>query len=102
MAWLLDSIESFKNIFNWSQPSKTFPLYLLVLALWLLTIFVPGRYIILAVGLHQFLSTFLPKGSGESPTSVRLCNLLHAVPNDDDLDKVFKSSGLRLDSIYII
>ena len=90
MAWLLDSLESFKNLFNWSVPSKTYPLYVGVLSLLVLTMLVPGRYLILAVGLHQFFAAFMPKGSGESPMSVRLCNLLHAVPNDDDLDKVYQ------------
>ena len=89
MAWLLDSIESFKNLFNWSAPGKTWPLYMAVVGLWLLAVFVPGRFLLLALGLYQFFACFLPKGKGESAASIKFCNLLHAVPNDDDLDKIY-------------
>lgn len=55
MAGIIDKLESFKNIFNWTVPSKTFPLYALLVATWLATILIPGRYLIL-MGLLFFLS----------------------------------------------
>lgn len=42
MGWILDLIESFKNILNWTAPNKTYPIYLALLGIWLLTIVIPG------------------------------------------------------------
>jgi len=47
MSWILDLIESFKNIFNWTNPSKTNVLYTALICLWITSILIPGRYIIL-------------------------------------------------------
>eukprot|EP01035_Chromulina_nebulosa_P017957 gene17957-23586_t len=64
MSWLLDIIESFKNIFNWTNPSKTYPIYLFFIAFWIVSIMIPSRYIILTIGLHQFFYKFLPDPDG--------------------------------------
>ena len=59
MSTILDAIESFKNLFNWTRPYRTYPLYLGLLAIWAVTIVVPGRMIILGVGLYEFFFVLL-------------------------------------------
>jgi hypothetical protein len=88
MSWLLDIIESFKNIFNWTTPSKTFILYIAMIALWLTSIIIPGRYLILMVGLHQFFYKFLPDPDGKQMLQ-KLYNLMQSLPNDDDLRQLY-------------
>ena len=89
MAWILHLIESIKHIFTWAIPSKTFPLYLCLVAVWLVTVMVPGRWLILVLGLFEFLSKFLPPAEGNS-FSVRASNLLASLPNDDDLERIYR------------
>lgn len=88
MNWLLDLIESFKNIFNWTLPEKTFPIYVAFVAIWVLTVFIPGRIIILGIGLYEFLYIFLPIPDGNE-ISIRFANLLNSIPNDDDLVQIY-------------
>ena len=88
MNWLLDTTESFKNIFNWTSPSKTLPIYLSLVAIWLVCVVVPGRFIILTVGLYEFLYKFIPE-PGENAAQIRLSNLLQSIANDDDLEHLF-------------
>lgn len=85
---ILDRIESFKNIFNWSVPSKTYYIYLAVLIFWILTVIIPGRYIILVCGLFDFFYVFMPQPE-DSPLVTKFNNLMEAVPNDDDLEQVY-------------
>ena len=85
MNWLLDNIESFKNIFNWTSPSKTFPIYCCLVVLWILTVCIPGRILILIVGLYEFLFIFLPIPDGNEMV-IRFYNLLQSIPNDNDLE----------------
>jgi len=61
MNWLLDIMESFKNIFDWTSPYKTLPIYVLIFLSWLAFVVVPGRYIILAIGVYQFIDRFIPR-----------------------------------------
>lgn len=88
MFWILDILESFKNIFNWTAPSKTLPIYIGLIILWLLTIFIPGQLLILAVGLYQFLYVILPIPDGNELT-IRFVNLLQSIPNDDDIVQIY-------------
>jgi hypothetical protein len=88
MCWLLDLLESTKNIFNWTSPNKTWPIYILVVVIWIITVIIPGRIIILTVGLYEFLFVFLPIPDGKE-TIVRLSNLIASIPNDDDLDQIY-------------
>lgn len=90
MNWLLDQIESAKNIFNWTAPSKTFPIYLAVVAAWLVTVVVPGRLLILGWGLYQFLFICLPIPEGRQ-TMIRISNLLQSIPNDDDIAQIYSA-----------
>ena len=75
MNWLLDQIESCKNILNWTSPSKTYPLYIALVAIWLVTVVVPGRLLILAIGMYEFFFVFLPIPEGRS-TVIRFSNLI--------------------------
>lgn len=84
----LDSIESFKNLFTWAVPDKTYVVFLALLLLWILTILIPGRYIILVAGCSEFLYIFLPQ-SKQSTFMTRFSNLLESIPNDDDLKQVY-------------
>ena len=95
MSWLLDSIESSKNLFNWTAPNKTWPLYLCLVAAWLVTIAVPGRFLLLSWGLYQFFFVFIPIPEGRS-LMIRCGNLLQSIANDDDLERVYASERRAL------
>ena len=88
MNWLLDQIESAKNIFNWTAPNKTYPIYLAIIAVWLVTVMIPGRLLILAFGLYEFLFVLLPIPEGRS-TMIRFSNLIQSIPNDDDIAQIY-------------
>lgn len=90
MNWLLDQIESAKNILNWTAPSKTFPIYLAIVAVWLVTVVVPGRLLILGWGLYQFFFICLPIPEGRN-TMIRISNLLQSIPNDDDIAQIYST-----------
>jgi hypothetical protein len=90
MAGVIDKLESFKNLFNWTVPSKTFPLYALLVATWLATLLIPGRYLILlglpshppplfcshyscgplSVGISEFFFVFMPQPE-ELPLTIK-------------------------------
>lgn len=89
MGSILNSIESFKNIFNWTVPSKTLLIYWSIVTFWIVSIFVPGRYLLLFGGLYDFFYYFMPQPD-DFPFDTRLQNLLEAVPNDDDLEQVYE------------
>lgn len=88
MSWILDMIESYKNLFVWTLPKKTYPIYILLVVIWILTVFIPGRYLILSWGLYQFLYILLPIPEGDEYI---ICwdNYLQSIPNDDDLHQVY-------------
>lgn len=88
MSWLLDLVESAKNLMNWSSPARTWPLYLLLFLVFMLTVLVKNRYIVLVVGLQQFFDIFVsgPSSGITSPTSTKVNNFLHSIPNDDDIE----------------
>jgi hypothetical protein len=89
MAWMLDLVESTKNVFNWTSPSKTFPLYCILVVFWLLTLVIPNRYIILVIGIYQFMAKWLPSVSEDGvtlPFYVKMHNFLQSIPNDDDIE----------------
>jgi hypothetical protein len=88
MAYILNFLESFKNVLNWTVPSKTYPLYIGLILTWIATVIIPGRYLVLGIGLYEFLYCFFPQPD-EFPIVTRFFNLLEAVPNDDELEKVF-------------
>jgi hypothetical protein len=89
MGSILNSIESFKNIFNWTIPTKTHLIYWTIVVFWIVSIIVPGRYLLLFGGLYDFIYCFLPQPD-DYPFDTRLQNLLEAVPNDDDLEQVYE------------
>lgn len=88
MCVILNYIEKFKNICLWVYPAKTKPLYIGLIGIWLLTVLIPGRYLILGIGLYQFLFKFIPEPS-EKPMSIKIKNFLQSIPNDDDIDKAY-------------
>ena len=88
MNWLLDIVESGKNWLNWTIPEKTFIIYATFLILWILTIMIPGRILILLVGLYEFLYIFLPIPEGNQ-IAIILMNILNSIPNDDDLISIY-------------
>lgn len=69
-----------KNLLNWTHPSKTMLVYLLVVLAWLILLAIPGRYIVLALGLYEFSKAWIgvePKrGEDPAPLAVKLKNLL--------------------------
>lgn len=84
----LDSFESLKNIFTWADPRKTAVIFVLSSLGWIVTSLVPSRWLILAVGLSEFLYAFMPQPK-QSTMSIRLNNLLESIPNDADLRDVY-------------
>ena len=48
----------------------------------------PGRYLILIIGLYEFFYKFIPEPEGNT-LSIKYSNLLQAVPNDDDLEQLY-------------
>jgi len=50
-------------------------------------VLVPGRYIILAIGIYQFIDKFIPRPEASSIMTI-YNNLLTTIPNDDDLEQV--------------
>ncbi|CAN0400964.1 unnamed protein product, partial [Laminaria digitata] len=46
--------QAVKNLLNWTHPSKTMLVYSLIALAWLILLVVPGRYIVLALGLFEF------------------------------------------------
>ena len=88
MSYILNAMESYKNLFNWTSPGKTYPIYYLLIIIWLATVCIPGRYLILAIGLYQFLFRFLPE-IDPVPNEIRLQNIMEALPNDDDIQKAY-------------
>jgi len=88
MSYILNCVESLKNLLNWTIPSKTFPLYCALVAIWLATVIIPGRYLILSIGLYQFLFKFLPDFD-PLPTEIRFFNTIETLPNDDDIQNAY-------------
>jgi hypothetical protein len=85
---VIDSAESFKNVFTWAQPDRTAILFVLALLGWVVTQTVPSRYLILGAGLYEFSAVF-PSQSKESAWGTRINNLLESVPNDVDMRDVY-------------
>jgi len=101
VAWIqnivdatMDMIESYKNLLNWTIPSKTVYIYTALLCVWLLTCFVPGRFLLLLLGVYEFLYAFFPEPK-VFPWSIRIGNLQHSIPNDDDLDDIYRTDQKR-------
>ena len=84
----LDSFESLKNIFTWADPRKTAVIFAVSLLGWIVASLVPSRWLILTVGMSEFLYAFMPQ-SKQSTMSIRLNNLLESIPNDADLRDVY-------------
>ena len=84
---ILNAIESYKNLFNWTSPSKTLPVYITLVLIWVLTATIPGRYLILAIGLYQFFEKFLK--FDPVPNMIRIQNVMEALPNDDDIQQAY-------------
>lgn len=84
----LDSFESFKNIFTWADPRKTTIIFLICVCAWIATSLVPSRWLILAVGLSEFLYALFPQPKHSSMTT-RINNFLESIPNDADLRDIF-------------
>lgn len=99
MNWLLDLIESFKNILNWTAPGKTYPIYMCLLGIWFVTIIIPGRIIILIVGLYQFLAVLIPPPKNNS-VGIKFQNFLKSIPNDDDIEQVYARERKKVAEKY--
>ncbi|CAM9903085.1 unnamed protein product, partial [Pylaiella littoralis] len=96
---VLDMVEAVKNLLNWTHPPKTLMVYVVVALLWLILLAVPGRYIVLALGLLEFSKAWVGGGGGaghesvvsnEAPPpppglAIKLRNLLDSLPVDSEL-----------------
>lgn len=88
MVVILNYIETFKNVFLWVSPAKTKPIYLALGVVWLATVVIPGRFLILLIGLYQFLFKFIPEPQ-EKTIAIKFNNFIQSIPNDDDIDRVY-------------
>lgn len=71
--------KAVKNLLNWTHPSKTMLVYLFVALAWLVLLAIPGRYIVLALGLFEFSKAWIgvePKRGDPAPLAIKLKNLL--------------------------
>ncbi|CAN0558138.1 unnamed protein product, partial [Ectocarpus sp. 8 AP-2014] len=48
-----------KNLLNWTHPPKTLLVYAIVALAWLVLLMVPGRYIVLTLGLLEFSKAWM-------------------------------------------
>ncbi|CAM9814137.1 unnamed protein product, partial [Discosporangium mesarthrocarpum] len=77
-----------KNLLNWSHPAKTAKVYGALFLVWVVLLLIPGRYILLALGIHQFSAHWrgpAKEPDGPDPTALRIGNLLASLPTDLDL-----------------
>lgn len=97
LASTLDQIESTKNLLNWTHPSKSSLVFAAAVMLWLLFVFVPTRYVILAVGCFEFGKAFIPAlqppPADHVPAGSLPSNLLAAVANDEDLRRSYTTEA---------
>eukprot|EP00752_Nemacystus_decipiens_P018720 g16783.t1 len=97
---VLDTVEAVKNLLNWTHPPKTLMVYALVALVWIVLLVVPGRYIVLTLGLLEFSKAWLgakEPGADElvpdhaaaahppPPLATKLKNLLMSLPVDSEL-----------------
>ncbi|CAN0041907.1 unnamed protein product [Ectocarpus sp. 12 AP-2014] len=93
---VLDTVEAVKNLLNWTHPPKTLLVYAVVALAWLVLLVVPGRYIVLTLGLLEFSKAWMTGGqepevvAGDgggtpSPLAIKLRNLLLSLPVDSEL-----------------
>eukprot|EP00903_Cladosiphon_okamuranus_P005945 g5874.t1 len=97
---VLDMVEAVKNLLNWTHPPKTLMVYALVALVWVVLLVVPGRYIVLTLGLLEFSKAWLgakEPGAEEVvmdrsastrpplPLATKLKNLLMSLPVDSEL-----------------
>lgn len=79
-AFRASTSQTIKNLLNWTHPPKTALVYALVAVVWLCLLVVPGRYLILALGLYEFSKAWLgmepPATDGPPPLAIKLKNLL--------------------------
>ncbi|CAM9610591.1 unnamed protein product [Chrysoparadoxa australica] len=97
LSSILSMFEVIKNLLNWTHPPKTLIAYALIFVVWLVLLLIPGRYIVLLVGLYAFSAKLFPTPDAETahiklanrthppPFSTKLGNLMKSIPNDEDL-----------------
>lgn len=86
---VLDALETVKNLVNWTHPPKTLLLYGVVALAWLFFLVIPGRYLILGLGLYEFTKVWLgvdpPVVDETPPLAVKIKNLIVSLPVDSEL-----------------
>ena len=88
LGYVLDFLESWKNMLSWTHPEKTGFVLLCSLVGVLLFAKIQTRWLLLAGGLYEFTYRLIPFYSG-SPMTTRLFNLLRSLPNDADLKRCY-------------
>lgn len=79
--------QAVKNLLSWTHPPKTLLVYAVVAVAWLVLLVVPGRYIVLTLGLLEFSKAWVTGGQEPalvadggggtpSPLAIKLRNLL--------------------------
>jgi len=85
-----NTLEQFKNLWNWSHPRKTAALMFLTCFLFVLFLVVPSRFIILFVGIFLFTERFRPLGV----MIIKLNHLMALTPTNDDLIQIYTKGPL--------
>lgn len=100
LGFVLDAIESYKNLLNWTHPKKTAMVYAVAIAVWLAFVILPGRIIILTIGLFEFLKKFIfgvmPPPDPNVKNGFILDNLVASIPNDEDLRVAYTNEANAL------
>lgn len=83
------AIESFQNLLNWTHPEKTAVVFGLILLASILFSFIPGRYIILGVGVSEFGAALREYRPPSNRLKHLLMNSISSLPTTNDLRKAY-------------
>jgi len=108
---IVDSVEGFINLINFTDPYKSSIIFVGLLPCWVIFCLIPTRYIILLAGLAQYIITFVDKygenlgliserkskayqGSPDradtgNPFATKIYNAIRSIPTNEDLRKTY-------------
>ena len=85
------TFERVKNLLNWAHPSKTHAVLVVMLALSVLFLIIPTRYIVLVTGIYLFTEKFRRQGT----IVARSWHFINTIPSDEQLDGLFEDERSR-------
>merc|ERR1711871_597358 len=93
----LDWVEIIKNALNWTHPQKTRYIFQVLFVLTVASALIPTRYIVLVIGMMEFIYYFLPKWylDMRTPLVDRITNMVASVPSDRRLREIYRAENER-------